>query len=367
MTGHRPFGRKPSASAVFLVLALLVGAVTLVTVGLRGGAPLTPAAQARQIAAGLRCPVCEDLSAADSPAPLAGQMRAQIRQQLAAGRSPAQIRARFVASYGDSVLLSPPARGLGRVAHLLPALVLLVGLATAVVLLRRWRTAEPVPTVATPVDVRPAPRPSRRAPATRPRRSAAARTAIAMALVVPLGTATAVLLNNAVTPRQTAPVAKAAAAPGANQGAVDAPAVTDAQLAAVSTGVAEVRRHPRSVTAHLALARAYAAVQQRQLSTVEYLAAARLSPDDAEANTGLALAAFTAGQPREALTLLDRVLVVTPRYPEALYVRGLVRLMGLKQAAAAKTDLDAYLAAAPFGSHRTAVQTLLAMIPAADR
>jgi cytochrome c-type biogenesis protein CcmH len=123
---------------------MVTGLVALIVVGVRGEAPPTTlAAKAHQIAATLRCPICEDLSVADSPAPLAGQMRQQINQQLAAGKTAEQIRQNFVASYGDSVLLSPPHQGIGQIAYLLPILVLAAGLTAAVLLLRNWRKPAP--------------------------------------------------------------------------------------------------------------------------------------------------------------------------------------------------------------------------------
>jgi cytochrome c-type biogenesis protein CcmH len=127
---------------LLVLLALAAVAVTLGVVGARGHqAPQTRAEQVQQIAAGLHCPICQDLSVADSPAPLAQQMRAQIDQQLAAGRTPDQIRAGFVASYGNSVLMSPPRHGLASTAYYLPLVVVLGGALAAVLLLRRWRAA----------------------------------------------------------------------------------------------------------------------------------------------------------------------------------------------------------------------------------
>jgi hypothetical protein len=137
---------------------------------------------------------------------------------------------------------------------------------------------------------------------------------------------------------------------------------TDAQLAAISSAVARVRARPRDVAAHLDLARAYAEGQQAQLSAVEYLAVVRLDPANPEASSALALVALAAGRPAEGKRLVDAVLVRHPRYPDALYTRGLIYVMGLHQAAPGVRDLRAYLAAAPYGSHRPAVQTLLAML-----
>jgi len=124
---------------LMVLLAVLVGAITLAVVAVRGHqAQPSQAQQVQQIAAGLHCPICKDLSVADSPAPLAQQMRAEIAQKLRAGESAGEIRASFVAAYGDSVLMSPPRRGLSGAAYFLPAIVILVGVLGAAVLIRRW-------------------------------------------------------------------------------------------------------------------------------------------------------------------------------------------------------------------------------------
>ena len=126
-------------SGLVVLLALVAAAVTLTAVGVRGEPTAgTPAEQVQQIASGLRCPVCQDLSAADSPAPLAGQMRDQIAAQLVSGRSPDQIRQGFIDAYGDSVLMSPPHTGLGQTAYLLPLLLLGAGVVVVALQLRRW-------------------------------------------------------------------------------------------------------------------------------------------------------------------------------------------------------------------------------------
>jgi cytochrome c-type biogenesis protein CcmH len=56
----------------------------------------------------LRCLVCQNQTIADSQAPLALDLRNQIRTQIAQGRSDTQIRDYMVERYGDFVLYKPP-------------------------------------------------------------------------------------------------------------------------------------------------------------------------------------------------------------------------------------------------------------------
>ncbi|MGH6986320.1 MAG: cytochrome c-type biogenesis protein [Caulobacteraceae bacterium] len=55
-----------------------------------------------------RCLVCQGESIAESNAPLAGDLRLIVRQQVAEGRTNSQIRAWMEARYGPFVLLRPP-------------------------------------------------------------------------------------------------------------------------------------------------------------------------------------------------------------------------------------------------------------------
>ena len=56
----------------------------------------------------LRCLVCQNQTLADSNAPLAVDLRNQIREQLAAGKSERDVKDYMVARYGDFVLYRPP-------------------------------------------------------------------------------------------------------------------------------------------------------------------------------------------------------------------------------------------------------------------
>lgn len=95
--------------------------------------------EVRRIAAQLRCPVCQNLSVADSPGELANQMRDVIREKLAQGEGEEHIKAYFVSKYGEWVLLAPTKRGLNLLVWILPGLALVGGGAGVVVTLRRWR------------------------------------------------------------------------------------------------------------------------------------------------------------------------------------------------------------------------------------
>ena len=129
---------RARAGGLLVIIALAAGIATLAVVAMRGHPPASRALQVQQIAAGLHCPICKDLSVADSPAPLAQQMREEIAQKLSAGESADQIRASFVAAYGDSVLMTPPRHGVAAAAYYLPLIVLASGLIAALTLLRRW-------------------------------------------------------------------------------------------------------------------------------------------------------------------------------------------------------------------------------------
>jgi len=106
----------------------------------------------RQIAAQLRCVVCQNLSVADSPSEMANQMREIIRERLASGDRPDQVVAYFVDKYGEWILLSPHPRGFNLLVWVVPFAATLAGLAGLILLMRRWSRRSASAPAPAPVD-----------------------------------------------------------------------------------------------------------------------------------------------------------------------------------------------------------------------
>jgi cytochrome c-type biogenesis protein CcmH len=93
-----------------------------------------------QVAALLRCPVCQGLSVADSPAAMALNMKRQVRDLLSWGYSEEQILRYFESSYGQFVRLEPPRRGINLLVWLGPLLALIGGGFLIALTMRRYRS-----------------------------------------------------------------------------------------------------------------------------------------------------------------------------------------------------------------------------------
>ena len=100
----------------WLIAALaLAGAMPVLADGTMPPAPYAyrqlddPAqeAAAKALMETLRCLQCQGQSIADSDAPIAGDMRHQVRTRIKAGEDPEAIRAWLVERYGDYVSYAP--------------------------------------------------------------------------------------------------------------------------------------------------------------------------------------------------------------------------------------------------------------------
>ena len=90
----------------------------------------------------LRCLVCQNQTIADSNAPLAIDLRNQIREQVQRGASDREIVDFMTARYGDFVLYRPPFKATTLALWAGPFLLLILG---AWILLRRVRQREKAP------------------------------------------------------------------------------------------------------------------------------------------------------------------------------------------------------------------------------
>jgi cytochrome c-type biogenesis protein CcmH len=100
-------------------------------------------ARVKDLAHELRCLVCQNQTIADSNAPLAVDLRNQIREQLAAGKSERDVIDFMVARYGDFVLYRPPFKAATLALWLGPFLLLALGAWIFYRRVARRRTAGP--------------------------------------------------------------------------------------------------------------------------------------------------------------------------------------------------------------------------------
>lgn len=92
-----------------------------------------------QLASELRCLVCQNQTVADSHAPLAVQLKQEVRKQLAAGASADEVRDFMVQRYGDFVLYRPPVKAGTLALWIGPLVILLSALVGLALVLRNRR------------------------------------------------------------------------------------------------------------------------------------------------------------------------------------------------------------------------------------
>ena len=90
-----------------------------------------------KISSELRCLVCQNQTIADSHADLAVDLRRQVREMLQNGQNEQQVIDYMTARYGDFVLYRPPFKALTALLWIGPAAMVVAGLGTLFVVLRR--------------------------------------------------------------------------------------------------------------------------------------------------------------------------------------------------------------------------------------
>jgi cytochrome c-type biogenesis protein CcmH len=127
---------------------LLIGLLAVLGSAGAKEAPLAaadPVVEARmlRIAEELRCLVCQNQTIADSHAPLAEDLRQQVREMIARGDTDKQIIDFMTQRYGDFVLYRPPLKSTTAALWFGPLVMLVGGLGIFVAVLRRRNRLAP--------------------------------------------------------------------------------------------------------------------------------------------------------------------------------------------------------------------------------
>jgi cytochrome c-type biogenesis protein CcmH len=134
--GGRSGSRGRTASYALMALAVVV-ALAIGVVDQRDDRSTEERMQ--DIAATIRCPQCRSQSAADSDASTAQAVRVEITERIDEGQSDDEIRDYFASTYGEEILLTPPASGVGSLVWIVPVVALVAGAGGLWVAFRRWR------------------------------------------------------------------------------------------------------------------------------------------------------------------------------------------------------------------------------------
>lgn len=104
-----------------------------------------PAVEARlkALSQELRCLVCQNQTLADSAAPLAEDLRQEIREKIAEGMSDKEITDYLVARYGNFVRYRPPVESQTLLLWVGPSLLLIAGFTGLWLTLRRRNSLLP--------------------------------------------------------------------------------------------------------------------------------------------------------------------------------------------------------------------------------
>lgn len=124
------------------LISLLLVALLVYTAAARAVDPTqmpTPQLQARYLGLTheLRCMQCQDEAIADSPVDLAADLRREVHDMLLAGKSDDDVRNFMVARYGEFILFRPRKSLKNAWLWLTPLVLILVGAAVAVQIVRQ--------------------------------------------------------------------------------------------------------------------------------------------------------------------------------------------------------------------------------------
>ena len=122
----------------WLVMGLvLLGALL---VGLQpDDTPRTTEERVFDVAEGYKCPTCRSQSVADSEAPSAKAIKAEIGRRLEAGESEQDIRDYLVSRFGEEIVLTPSSSGVTGLVWVIPVVAVALAAAGLFLAFRCWQ------------------------------------------------------------------------------------------------------------------------------------------------------------------------------------------------------------------------------------
>jgi cytochrome c-type biogenesis protein CcmH len=115
-----------SAAICVLTLALCPGFILAMDTDAKLSDPVQQETYER-LTHEVRCLVCQNQTIADSSAPLASDLRREIRRMIEEGRSETEVKTFLLDRYGDFVLYKPQFKATTAALWLAPLLLLLIG------------------------------------------------------------------------------------------------------------------------------------------------------------------------------------------------------------------------------------------------
>lgn len=120
-----------------VLLLLLLPLFVMAKTATPAASDVATEARLQALSAELRCLVCQNESLASSRAPLAEDLRREVRSRIAAGDSNPEVITYLTERYGDFVSYRPPFKARTLLLWLLPPCLLLGGLSLLLIQIRR--------------------------------------------------------------------------------------------------------------------------------------------------------------------------------------------------------------------------------------
>lgn len=124
-----------------MALLLLVGLIVALQ---PDDSARTPEDRVFAIARTTKCPTCRSQSVAESEAPIAKEIRADIARRVEAGDTDEEIRAFLRSRFGEEVELRPSSSGVTGLIWVIPVVAFAIGAAALALVFLRWRRLETV-------------------------------------------------------------------------------------------------------------------------------------------------------------------------------------------------------------------------------